>query len=417
MSSTTVSDVPQQDLVVENEKAVFADKVLSEVTTEDRSLLAAPSASAEIVALFGDLELVDDNVRAAKGDGHTDTTEDDNNPLKQGGKHLEEKYGVKHEVSFDKNGKLVYTYYVDGGEGEPRILILTTDKPPEEADQELQQLHEKQTAELEAQFGIKISRDGDRDKNGNELRVPTFEELEAMRRSLFRTQPSQLTPEGNGVTILFHKDNDGPSQYKGGDQTIHIKNGRKGVKDITILLDHELAHNSQRTLIIIDRTYSGRSDAGMGWVRAGDQWALQAKNGDRYVRDNEHEQWIKVDNKGMPIKDESGNEIRLSNSEMRDQALVHPASDYFTNPVEMNAEGLVHFRGGEQTRRELLNSSPLMYELMRGFDQQEIDRIYGKNPDGSAKYMRAANGFVVENTPENRQALFVWEHNGGVGPK
>jgi hypothetical protein len=121
--------------------------------------------------------------------------------------------------------------------------------------------------------------------------------------------------------------------------------------------------------------------------------------------------WVACDEKGTSL-DAAGNSVRdasnaphFTNAEVRENALVRPPTDYFTAPDEMLADSLMLYRVGEIGRKELMKSGIELYNVVKDFDQSEIDSRFGKYDDGSSKKIRMPNGVLSDNNAEARQLV------------
>jgi hypothetical protein len=90
---------------------------------------------------------------------------------------------------------------------------------------------------------------------------------------------------------------------------------------------------------------------------------------------------------------------------VRQRALVRPPTDYFTAPDEMLADSLMLLRVGEDGRKELIKSGSEVYNVIKDFDQAEIDLRFGKSADGNSKKVRLPNGNLVDNNDDSRQVI------------
>lgn len=77
----------------------------------------------------------------------------------------------------------------------------------------------------------------------------------------------------------------------------------------------------------------------------------------------------------------------------------------------MGAESLMKLRGDSRSRGELYQNDPERLSRAKEFDQREIDAHpnYGKNPDGTSRFIRSPEGDIVPNTPENRKIVEDYE--------
>jgi hypothetical protein len=180
---------------------------------------------------------------------------------------------------------------------------------------------------------------------------------------------------------------------------------------------HELAHNGQHRLYGDDETFRTAYAAQFGFVKVGDDWLLQTKDGG-YFKSLPGEGgvgssgWVRTDKDGNPV-DENGNPSdnpqKITNEEARDIALVTPTTGYFPNPAEAGAEATSKYRGGEESRAEFLASNPDTYAVIKQLDQLDINKTYGLDANGQPKCIRNPDGLLVPNTPENQAAVEQFE--------
>lgn len=160
---------------------------------------------------------------------------------------------------------------------------------------------------------------------------------------------------------------------------------------------HEIAHNAQGNY-----QYDGDKVAEqMGWQKTGKGWAMRTKDGALYMRndDGSGRPWQKVNDQGEPI---GADDARIAGNEMARRALVQPVSDYFDNPTEMFAEAQRAYRQGGYWTEKLYRDHRDLYTIAKSFDDYELRDQYGVDQQGNSKFIRVADGTIVENTPENR---------------
>lgn len=225
--------------------------------------------------------------------------------------------------------------------------------------------------------------------------------------------------EMKGVpTILMFADStlEKRQRYTNDDRTLYA-NARE-------VMLHEIAHHNQhRWNLYGDHTLLGD----MGWVRAENRtrdWMLRGKNGEFYKvipgETGTSRQWMLVDKKGEAVDGAgkplaAGKEIKIPQDGLREKLLVKPTSSYFDNPGEMHAEAMMNFRSGGARRATMLVDNTHLYQVIKRFDQMEIDDFYKRNfPD--KKGLRMPDGTIAERTPENAKAVADFESVMGEKP-
>ncbi len=346
---------------------------------------------------------------------------------------LEEKFGVTSTEVVRPDGTRVRRYYVEGENGAKTQLDTTSDDP-KEVERLLTQWREAKIKEIEAKYNLQISRDGQTDRlQGKDaaLRTPRVDELLALEQAAMRSQPSARSANGKPVRVEFTVrpstpyDAYVPGRVSDDEQERIVfeplSRTFQGFKDTAM---HEFAHIGQHNMRQRDAAALVTAFEAMGYrkVKTDDgavQWQLKGKDGNYYTENPNGTGWTRVDEKGRPLKADgkpaSGfkdkDAVTISSIEMQERAAVRPASWYFTNPVENQAEGLWLFRGGEQDRTRLFTRSPELYKIIKEYDQKEIDADprYGKNSDGTAKFIRLPDGNIGENNEANRARVTQFE--------
>jgi len=314
-----------------------------------------------------------------------------------------------------------------------------TEQGVKDAEKRITDLAREKTAYLEKTFGIHLSRAGEKapalDENGLATkkmltcRAPRIDELYGLELSLNQSKPSYKAqdnlkfyffnfedPKGNLAQAIFQEASPKPGIYVYnnseklvvGEDDVVTPNG--SASSYENLFTHEIAHMGQ------DKNNSnlveGRHMGELGWFLAPgktykdvDPWFIKGKNNELYrpTVDAGYLHWIRCDKTGAPL-DAQGKLVSneksaqtLTNEEMRNQALVRPASSYFDNPYEAATEALTNFRVSRERRAALLQESPRMYEYARMADSSEIAALYpGRH------LVRTPDGFLV---PRSEQAL------------
>lgn len=308
-------------------------------------------------------------------------------------------------------------------------------------------------------------------------RKPTLKELDALQGALERSQPSTKTSDGKPLVVSFAEEGFLPGSGGGKANfeppnpehpeaaALNIWPGARGVPalesdvvgershentSLERILTHELSHLSNHNVegmgMGVDAQYKRES----GWVptqEPPDQrtlWALRGKDGNLFVshvQQGESRQmvWLKIqgdagygekgeylgqyldangevvpaDDRGIPS--DPLRVVTLTNDQMREEAEVKPASDYFGIPEEAFAEAIAEFRMGESSRRRLLAESPEMYAVARKHDEAEISMFAGANEDGSSRKVRLPDGRLVDNNATNRRQIDLFEASVALG--
>lgn len=349
---------------------------------------------------------------------------------------LEEKYGVQSVEIVRPDGTKARRYYVEGENGAKVQVLDTTCDDPKEVERQLKEWRDAKIKELEDKYYVQISRDGQTDRlQGKDaaLRSPRLDEVLALEQTLMRSQPSARSANGKPIRIEFPIRPTTPyDAYVSGRASTDeqerivfepLARTFKSFKDTAL---HEFAHIGQRNMRERDSAALERAYEAMGYrkvttEKGEQQWQLKGKDGYYYTEtpNSDGTQWTRVDEKGRPLKANGQpassftdkDAYTIARIEMEDKAVVRPASWYFTSPAENHAEGLWLLRGGELDRERLCRNSPDLYRIIKEYDQKEIDADprYGKNPDGSSKFIRLLDGTIGPNTKENRDLIQQFE--------
>lgn len=293
--------------------------------------------------------------------------------------------------------------------------------------------------ELETKYGVHFARpgepkprqlDGEGNAKGKELdiRDPNMRELKGVEAALSKASPSHKGADGKPLTFYFLKDksfspgSDGAAAYHpdvNGRPAVVVDPGstdkapitEKDRKDpghadhnnhrsIESLIIHELGHNSEEKVF---KNPSEQADfyRKMGWDTIPGQkpgpgnWMLKGKDGRGYAppADGGIGKWERINRDGRVT-------AKVDRERVERLAKEKPATDYFEGPHEMLAEAATMLRLGDGHRSHLMENNPNLYNLIKGFDQREIDQSFGKG-----KFIRSYEGQLVPNNDANLKAL------------
>jgi hypothetical protein len=324
----------------------------------------------------------------------------------------------------------------------------------------LDALAQEKLAELKSKYHVSFGLEGENavrpwvnsKQNPNKLvpgemlhsRVPRLSELMGVEAALQTSEPSQFLDARGQAALKFYflkTPTFGKETYDSGlyaadehhknsvffepdkepDRPITVADAIEKHQDIKTsfeaLAAHEIAHNSEWNLGLWDLDKLKPLAEKLGWTTTPDSeyWLLKGRNGGFYRLTNDglsnDKGWVACDEKGTAL-DAAGNSVRdasnaphFTNAEVRENALVRPPTDYFTAPDEMLADSLMLYRVGEIGRKELMKSGIELYNVVKDFDQSEIDSRFGKYDDGSSKKIRMPNGVLSDNNAEARQLV------------
>lgn len=362
---------------------------------------------------------------------------------------LEKKYGV--EVR-EKNGRYEYVLKANGKD----TVLFDSDKSTDglnDAEKKLNDAAEARMRDIEEKYGIKITREGqevsgvghgeERDKKLHG-RTPTLKELTALEEALKRSGDTRVTKDPNKpLEVTFVKEEEGPFGFYNADSnhlfmftsapgrnkvppTAEDREGERSPTDppdLKLIILHELAHHSQMSFPPDEQTRS-KEYRDMGWVESKDKEAdgapkyeLLGKDGYQYEvkPGKDGYMWYRKDSEGNYI-DKDGNRVdnieqahSMSVIEMRKQALVPPATDYFLHPIEQQGDNLALLRSGGDTTGQFIRDNYDLYVSTRATDQRHIDSVFGKNLDGTSKMIRLPDGTIAENNQRNQDKLRMFE--------
>lgn len=326
------------------------------------------------------------------------------------------------------------------------------DGGPEQVEQtpQLERINKMQE-EICREFNVVFAKPGewkpndDRDKGKPETAklhagVPTEAELKVLQEVLRNTNHENyrgmkmwfIRPDENNATYYAHYEGTtsgnahdscachsrGARQdATNGELTILPKsrqhlNGFNGVEGV---LYHELGHHEQRLGVGEDDITSPKASREGRQLAAAMGWAWSKAHGDVFL-DKNNNPWKFNEKKDKwdwaGAKPPNDGVTTISNKQMRDRAKVTPMTTYNDSPFETHAEAVSAFRIGETgnpkevgDRRLLAINSPQLYEAIKKYDQDMINKTHKPGPDGRPTHIRGLNGRIIENTSENQQTI------------
>jgi hypothetical protein len=186
---------------------------------------------------------------------------------------------------------------------------------------------------------------------------------------------------------------------------------------IEALAGHEIAHNSEYQMGLWSLDKLKPIAENIGWTTTEDNsyWLMRGARGEFYRLTNDglssDKGWVRCDSKGTATDDlgvsyaDAEKAPHLTNSEVRERALLRPPTDYFTSPDEMLADSFMLYRVGEGGKQELSKSGVNLYNAVKNFDQAEIDARFGKTAGGVSKKVRLPDGSLVDNDERAQQVV------------
>lgn len=366
-------------------------------------------------------------------------------------KALEDKYGV----SIDRDW-FGYSITSKVHDSHPEIFRAPVYMSPGDIDSQLEKLRHAKIRSLEKQYKIRIHMFGasvNQTAYGQmhstaekvPLRTPNLGELLVLEYALKHSAPSQLEgpnlhSRGLNVYFLDRRTYHTASEwgFDGENRPAIFLESRKGAAighhTLEETLMHQFSHNSAfRMGWNPHESWKWPVAKDMGWrfagptmvthvtfnghtfmTRAGESgWLLRTIEGPSYTYklDKQDDVWIRCDKELNPL-DNKGNKVaslndarKLSYDEIRPLAIVPPVSPEFPTPPEVFADAMAMFRADRDARAELLDESPKLYEVVKKFDQLELDTTYGKGV-----MIRSIDGVVTPPTPEVLKDIHELEH-------
>lgn len=274
--------------------------------------------------------------------------------------------------------------------------------------------------ELEMKFAVKIGKAGERvaekdglnrsGKSSYVARDPSLAELSSLEFALLRSVSARQS-RGSAIGIFFLNETcygDRSATWTldtSGKPIIIIEPGHAKLDDpLEHVLLHELAHDVMyRMGLNPDRAFEWDYAEILGWQRyfnprTGERgWLIRSTEGEQvfYKLGKYSQIWIKCDRDGQPLMRAP---MKMSvaavpeSDQVRDVAVVKPATDYFETPFEVMAEGLMLYQAGAETRKQLLSTSPRLHEIVRKFDDRGLNETLGRGV-----MMRRDDGVIVPN--------------------
>lgn len=374
---------------------------------------------------------------------------------------LRRKYGVQAEEAKNADGSKITRLSVDIGDGQKQEIVSSKSDNPRDIERQLRKWQDDKLKELEREYPIKISRDGQSEKifdytpsksilgrlaenvmdatgikdapdnpfgENVQMKTPRVDELVGLEMALKRSAASVRTEDDRGTKVLF------PTEDTR-EKAAAYYSSRHGEKDVVVfdpssegavytrgVALHEWFHNSQAVASAEDNQSINKFYADLGFRNQQGQWQIRGRDGKYYAQAPDQDvsgQWTRVDDQGRPLKADGSlaaswldnGADRHTNSEMRNMAAVRPASDYFPSPIEGSADAIRSLRDSQKSRQDLLEADCSTYMSAKIYDQRELDRSsrFGKNPDGTSKYIRLPDSSIALNTASNRKLVADFE--------
>lgn len=416
------------------------DKSPTAVGDNDLSTATANRFRDELGSIFGKPP-VQDSTKFAKAETPTKNDAGDRTPDKLGDKPFNDFARTNGlDTRNTPDGKVEFSLKNNG----EKLTIGTVDKTREgfkEIDRTLKEMTSLKQLELENKFGVKFAQPGDPkprqasdpgSKPGKELEVrsPKLKELLGIEAALDKANPSHATGDsGKAVKFYFLKNQSFEPSAKGVaafepdvhgnpavivdpnslDKTPITERDRDTKRDgphrsIESVMIHELGHHSEEK-VFKNPTEKADFYKGMGWSPVPgskpeeNQWMMNGRDGRGYAPGGPtpHSNWQRIDDKGRVTGEVSPDRVERL-------AQVKPATNYFTGPHEMLAEGLTMLRLGDSHRTQLMQTDNKLYGMMKGIDQKEIDMTHGPG-----KFMRSYDGKLQPRSAEAEKALLERE--------
>lgn len=276
-------------------------------------------------------------------------------------------------------------------------------------------------------------------------RQPTLPELEGLEAGLMRSLPTSAdsgarisiqfiaeVPAGNSRASYLPEQNGGPAiqiwpaarnfpptQAEDMRSDEQRENGRGSLRgSLEEIITHEYGHRAADNLdVLFEENSQIASELGFHHLPASgegqsDRWLVRGVDG--YFYEEFAGGWTRADRNGNPLNadgqpSDRKQAFRITDDQLNEFAVVPPSSQYAVNPNEVFAEGMLYFRLNEQERAAMRDRTPALYEVIRNYDQMEIDRNYGTDSAGNPRYLRLPNGSINRNTSDSRAQLSEFE--------
>lgn len=343
-----------------------------------------------------------------------------------------------------EGGQDAYYLHVHG----KKVLLfrLNPDKTGlEDARKKLASLVDSKMRDLKLRYKVSFGKENERTSHGGfgpltkesgyvKARRPRLDELYGVEAAIKHSMPSHLLggrQSGKGIKFYFLKE----IRVTGAFADFGFDRKRKpacfiepsfsrlqtypteedapqgmNVRTLEGLLVHELAHNSMKRMgLDVYNTDRWKMARKIGWQpfynsRTGESsWRFKSSEGsDVYYKFYAYREgmWIRCDSSGRLLKKDGSrarnirNAYSISNKQMRNVADMHPCTTYFQSPLEMFADSLMLYRLKSGTRKRLRNMNRRLYEIVKEYDQKEVDKTYGRE-----RFVRSPDGLLVEPTP------------------
>ncbi len=273
--------------------------------------------------------------------------------------------------------------YSSGAEEKPDLSLPLDSK----LESRLHQLVLDKETKMESAYPIRFAKEGEVISKPNtllpqEARMPTVPELDALAKALRISEVSLPDKNQKKLEVFYSTGHNNwmGHQYDG----LFVAPGQTHPQPVILVAPdidplrqvrvgvHEIAHLRQDTNWGSTSAVPRNVAEKLGWAPRSNlrtlDWGLKATNGNYYCFSGVagEGEWNQCDTQ-RPM---------FSNDDMRQLALIKPATNYFDNPTEMDAETVTMFRMGAADRAALFKLHNGLYELAKEEDQRDIDRKY-----------------------------------------
>lgn len=279
----------------------------------------------------------------------------------------------------------------------------------------LKEAVDQKKADIEKKYGVTFdTAECLPEQERSRFREPTLAELKTLDNALSKSRESE---DGRALSkplrIAFFKNDPGDgalathSDIGNGATRIIVRNEdlvptdgdiKDGKISLGSVLLHELGHRADSVL--------PRDNERLGWKKAGDDYALESSDGSlyKYVTDDTGKShWQKVDQDGTSI--EGQNDSQVTDEQMQTLAKIKQPMDPANNPCEAFANAIRMYRQSDETRAELAQKSPEVYQYMQDYDREFVRKagtdffgtpVNKRNPDFTISKNDAAwNPFLM----------------------
>ncbi len=295
----------------------------------------------------------------------------------------------KGTPSIDDKGKFRFVPLKETEKKEPKEKEPEAERPATgDKAEEIQKLKE----EIQEKFGVKVATPGESKLvYGHRFKAvePSLEEMTVLRDTLSKSKHLDTT----GLKVWFMDKSSPVPKDLNNTGAVYSSASSITKPDLVLLpmareqakgwngtegyLLHELSHHDQSTRGLFDL---GKKEApaskqlveDMGWVKTAEHGTV--------LLDKESRQW-KYDpadgGKWQFVKGERPDDgkVTLTSGEMREQALVRPATKYFTHPCEMHAEAMALYQFSPERLRK---DSPGLYKTIKADYEAAVKAVSRK---------------------------------------